>query len=265
MVVFFFFSLRPSQSKDTLTYGSGEKRQERTFCQWTCVLLPLQYRNNFIRGWAGSSHEPEALFKWTFRKKFVCRPVKSSISHTGVGGKVQAPENQHCIIIIAERLSWLHLKSQFSDISYDIKLQLSRNIFCKGLCCYRFLYSEIQILWSWCLEKKLSFMMKTRICACWICKSALWNCECKQSSGVCDPQVWLLATAQGNAHSSGIFPGGPWSFPDLGVKELILAIKHSKKSKCTTQGMDQSSDPANPPVGWQTSDRQFYFKHFVCI
>lgn len=71
--------------------------------------------------------------------------------------EVQAPENQPCIFMIAERLSWLHLKSQFSDISYGIKLQLSRNISCKGLCCYCFLHNSIQILWSWCLEKESGF------------------------------------------------------------------------------------------------------------
>lgn len=68
MVVFFFFSLRPSQSKDTLTYGSREEEIEDLLLM-RCVLLPLQYRNSFIRGWAVSFHEPEVLFKWTFRKK----------------------------------------------------------------------------------------------------------------------------------------------------------------------------------------------------
>lgn len=144
---------------------------------------------------------------------------------------------------------------EFSILRHFIWHQLSRNIFCKGLCCHCLLYNEIQILLSWCLEKKLVFMMKTRICACWICKSALWNCKCKQSSGGCDPQVWLLATGQGNAHSSGISAGGPWSFPDLRVKQLILAIRGCNRSVCPAQQMDQSSGPANPPVEWETTGR----------
>lgn len=37
--------------------------------------------------------------------------------------------------------------------------------------------NEIQILRCWALAKKLLFMLKSRIGACWICKPALWNCE----------------------------------------------------------------------------------------
>lgn len=54
----------------------------------------------------------------------------------------QVTANVQCTI--AEMLSWLHLKSRFPDISYGIKLQLSRNVFCKDLLlfCYCLLYKS---------------------------------------------------------------------------------------------------------------------------
>lgn len=84
----------------------GRKRQEKTFCWGRCVLLPLQYRNSFIRGWAVSSHEPEALLKWTFRKKFVYRPVKATISRTGVGGDLRFRHQRTSTAILLLQKGW---------------------------------------------------------------------------------------------------------------------------------------------------------------
>lgn len=204
-----------------------------------------------------SPHETEVLFKWIFRKKFVCTPVKSSISHSGVGGDLRFRHQRSSTGFLLLQKGWAGLTWSLNSQTFHMILSSSwaetfsaKVSVVTAFCTMKFKYSEVGV---W--KKKVGFVMKTRICACWVCKSALWNCKYKQPSGGCDPQVWLLATAQGNAHSSGIYPDGPGSFPDLEVKELILSIKGSKRSKCPIQEMDQSSGPANPPVGWETSNR----------
>lgn len=41
-------------------------------------------------------------------------------------------------------------------------------------------------------------------------------------------ELWMhMTTVQRNAHSPGISPGGPWSFPNFGVKWSILAVGDS--------------------------------------
>lgn len=59
MVVFFFFSLRPSQSKDTLTYGSGEEEIGEALLLVE-VFVPSRYRNSIMPGWTVNYHESKA-------------------------------------------------------------------------------------------------------------------------------------------------------------------------------------------------------------
>lgn len=107
----------------------------------------------------------------------------------------------------------------YRNTVYGTKLQQSRDVFCKDLLLYFFC-----LLYTSCQWNSNTIMLSSGEETLYV-EIQNWCMLNLQASSL---ELWMhTTTVQRNAHSPGISPGGPWSFPNFGVKWSILAVGDS--------------------------------------